>query len=693
MAFYWNNNFFNCKIVCTDEYEIYSRNLKPKSHEYLDDLDVFNNQLSYSNGLIFSWVVNAYLEQKSSLVEKIKNNFIRYETFDEQSDGKILDNVCGYLQSGDFCAIMGSSGSGKTTLLNCLTLSEKNLNVESDIRINGKSVGFSELIDYCGFVKQNDLFIDVLTVKEWLTFQAFMRIGDNWSYEQKYNRIDEVLAECNLEKIQDNFIGGLEFSKGISGGEKRLLSFATQILTKPDILFCDEPTTGLDTYTASVIMDILETQAKEGKIVLCSIHQPSSQMFQRFTTLFLMSEGRVAYFGPKTKALSFFERIGFYFPFNYNPADMFISALQISAISRQQDLTRVNFIIDQFSRSENNYQTLFYLNRLHSYLNQDYLDNISYFKEQNVSFGEQFKWLLWRNFLIDVRNFYSFFFIWFTLVFCGVFIGFAYFQTSLNEKNINGLILLLVLVFGYIFFNPIMNNYIKDMPIFFRDYKDNLYSTAIYFLTKQIVDFPKFFSLGIIVMTIIYWLSNLRNDAGVFFAVLFVSYLAMECSFSFAYFISILTSDIRLSVEIAASFVISSASFCILIGHDLPLKWLKYTSWLYYMYDSVMYLVYNSYDSVPCTEPNITISSSGTDQVCPNPQCYKDGNDILDRFDITNNGWGDIIDLDSICSIDIFIYANAQKRLAWFWHTLLSKYFFANDRFEAIYCLPKNGTH
>lgn len=68
---------------------------------------------------------------------------------------------------------MGSSGSGKTTLLNCLTLREKNLNADVDIRINGKSVDFSELTDYCGFVKQDDLFIDVLTVKEWLTFQVF----------------------------------------------------------------------------------------------------------------------------------------------------------------------------------------------------------------------------------------------------------------------------------------------------------------------------------------------------------------------------------------------------------------------------------------------------------------------------------------------------------------------------------------
>nr|QNH67980.1 ATP-binding cassette transporter subfamily G-like protein 14 [Brachionus plicatilis] len=578
MALYWNNSF-NCYIVCEDEYDIFPSDYYPKKghtrqNEEPESVRAYEID---SRRLVFSWVVNAHLNQKSSLLDKFKTFILRLDSNDDLEEEKILDNVCGYLQSGNFCAIMGSSGSGKTTLLNCLTLREKNLNVESDIRINGKSVDFSQLTHRSGFVKQNDLFIDVLTVKEWLTFQAFMRIGDNWSYEQKYDRIDEVLVECNLEKIKDNFIGGLEFTKGISGGEKRLLSFATQILTKPEILFCDEPTTGLDTYTASIIIDILESQAKAGKIILCSIHQPSSQMFQKFTTLCLISEGKLTYFGPRTDALKFFERVGFYCPFDYNPPDMFISALHVSVVNREQDLARVQYIMDNFSKSKLNYQMLHYLNALHSIQYEDY-DEPSSIEGQNASYSEQFKWLLWRNFLVDFRNFYAFFFIWFTLIFCGVFIGFAFFQISLNEKTINGLILLLVLVFGYIYFNPIMNNYIKDMPIFFRDYKDNLYSTAIYFITKQMADFPKFFSLGIIVMTIIYWLSNLRNDAGVFFAVLFISYLAMECSFSFAYFVSLATADIRLSVEIAASFVISSASFCILIGHELPLKWLKYTS-------------------------------------------------------------------------------------------------------------------
>ncbi|CAF1136439.1 unnamed protein product, partial [Brachionus calyciflorus] len=94
----------------------------------------------------------------------------------------------------------------------------------------------------------------------------------------------------------------------------------------------------------------------------------------------------------------------------------------------------------------------------------------------------------------------------------------------------------------------------------------------------------------------------------------------------------------KLSTEIAASFVISNASFCILVEHTSPLKWMKYVSWLYYMYDSIMYLIYHTYKSIPCTKQNVTIIVNQKTQACPNPQCYLNGDDVLNRFDISHNG-------------------------------------------------------
>ncbi|CAF0860666.1 unnamed protein product [Brachionus calyciflorus] len=137
------------------------------------------------------------------------------------------------------------------------------------------------------------------------------------------------------------------------------------ILTNPSILFCDEPTSGLDTYTASIIIDILEAQSRAGKIILCSIHQPSSQIYQKFNKLCLLSEGRIAFFGPRQHALRYFENYGYYCPINYNPSDYLVSILHVGVNDRDHDLLRINEILDQYQTSEYYSHIVEYLNLLH----------------------------------------------------------------------------------------------------------------------------------------------------------------------------------------------------------------------------------------------------------------------------------------------------------------------------------------
>lgn len=96
--------------------------------------------------------------------------------------------------------------------------------------------------------------------------------------------------------------------KGISGGEMRRLGFASEIITDPGILFCDEPTSGLDSFMAMSIVESMKNLASQGKTIVCTIHQPSSELFELFDRLFLMAEGRVAYVGDLTRAPEFFER-------------------------------------------------------------------------------------------------------------------------------------------------------------------------------------------------------------------------------------------------------------------------------------------------------------------------------------------------------------------------------------------------
>ena len=96
--------------------------------------------------------------------------------------------------------------------------------------------------------------------------------------------------------------------KGISGGERRRLAFASEIITNPSILFCDEPTSGLDSFMAMSIVESMKNLAKQGRTIIFTIHQPSSELFEMFDKLCLITEGRLAFIGDKSKACEFFER-------------------------------------------------------------------------------------------------------------------------------------------------------------------------------------------------------------------------------------------------------------------------------------------------------------------------------------------------------------------------------------------------
>lgn len=104
----------------------------------------------------------------------------------------------------------------------------------------------------------------------------------------------------------NNRIGNGDERKVLSGGEKKRLAFATELLTKPTILFCDEPTTGLDSYSAQQLILTLQSLAKLGTTIMCTIHQPSSQLFAMFHQVLLLTEGRIAFTGTPIQALEFF---------------------------------------------------------------------------------------------------------------------------------------------------------------------------------------------------------------------------------------------------------------------------------------------------------------------------------------------------------------------------------------------------
>jgi len=159
-----------------------------------------------------------------------------------------------------------------------------------------------------------------LTVRETLHFAAIIRLPAHLSTTQKRARAESILAQLGLRHCADTLVGA-EFTKGISGGERRRVSIAIQILTDPKVLVLDEPSSGLDANTAHGMMELLQTLASEGRTVICTVHQSRSDLFPLFGNLLLLARGgRVVYSGRAKDMLNYFDEAGFPCPTFANPA-------------------------------------------------------------------------------------------------------------------------------------------------------------------------------------------------------------------------------------------------------------------------------------------------------------------------------------------------------------------------------------
>eukprot|EP00615_Pteridomonas_danica_P004254 CAMPEP_0114331156 /NCGR_PEP_ID=MMETSP0101-20121206/2218_1 /TAXON_ID=38822 ORGANISM="Pteridomonas danica, Strain PT" /NCGR_SAMPLE_ID=MMETSP0101 /ASSEMBLY_ACC=CAM_ASM_000211 /LENGTH=777 /DNA_ID=CAMNT_0001461383 /DNA_START=79 /DNA_END=2409 /DNA_ORIENTATION=- len=196
------------------------------------------------------------------------------------------------------CGIMGPSGAGKTSLLDCLAGRKTVGVVTGDICINGRSMTPTQLRLLSGYVVQEDILPPMLSVRECLNFQARLRVPIEGNAHAVSQRVTAVLKRMKLVRNADTLIGN-EFRRGISGGEKRRVSVAIELLSEPAILFLDEPTTGQDSSTAVMLCKTLKKIARDGTTVVMSIHQPRIDIFEMMTQIvFMTREGRVAYCGP-----------------------------------------------------------------------------------------------------------------------------------------------------------------------------------------------------------------------------------------------------------------------------------------------------------------------------------------------------------------------------------------------------------
>ncbi|XP_069686845.1 ATP-binding cassette sub-family G member 1-like isoform X2 [Periplaneta americana] len=250
----------------------------------------------------------------------------------------ILRYVKGKFNSGRLTAILGPSGAGKTSLLNVLTGFKIN-GVSGSVKVNGKERNVSKFRKLSCYIKQDFAMLALLTTKETMMFAADLKLDSSISKEQKKIIVNQILEILGLEKTVNTLVGKL------SGGEKKRLSIGVELLTNPPVMFFDEPTSGLDSLSALQITSHLKSLAEEGRTVVCTIHQPSSQLFEMFDDVYVLSEGQCIYNGPNKSLTDNLKEEGFHCPTFYNRADF---AIEIAS-GQRGDKSK---LIDKFKNSE-----------------------------------------------------------------------------------------------------------------------------------------------------------------------------------------------------------------------------------------------------------------------------------------------------------------------------------------------------
>ncbi|XP_002529514.3 ABC transporter G family member 15 [Ricinus communis] len=365
---------------------------------------------------------------------------------------KLLHGLSGYALPGRVMAIMGPSGSGKSTLLDALSgRLPSNVIMTGNVLLNGKkrSIGCTNI----SYVTQEDHLLGTLTVRETLAYSAHLRLGSRMTKEEIDAVVEETMKEMGLQDCANSKIGNWHL-RGISGGEKRRVSISLEMLTQPHVMFLDEPTSGLDSASAYFVLEALKNIALDERIVVCSVHQPSSFTFDLFDDLCLLSSGETVYFGDAKTALKFFAEAGFPCPTRKNPADHFLRCIntdfdKISAIRlrTQRDLgspesssSHINLniedikaiLIEKYKNSEYPISTRKRVREI-ALVNDEPMSDL---KMKNSSWGKQLCTLTSRSFVNITRDVRYY---WIRILFCVIVAsgaGIMFFDIGLSLPSI-----------------------------------------------------------------------------------------------------------------------------------------------------------------------------------------------------------------------------------------------------------------
>ncbi|XP_058055947.1 protein scarlet-like [Anopheles bellator] len=534
---------------------------------------------------------------------------------DKHNRQPVLNDITGTLQPGTLVALMGPSGAGKTTLMSVLAYRKcGKMTVTGDVRVNGCPIG-PYMYNISGYIYQDELLPASITVREHLELMANLKLGARVPSKDKRTMIGELLSMTGLEKCAgtriDGGIGG--FGKTLSGGEKKRLAFAVEMLSRPRFLFCDEPTTGLDSYSARQLVAMMQTLTRAGTTVLCSIHQPSEELFFEFDSVILLTGGRTGFIGTPLGAVQFF---GLECAPGYNTADVLVKALATPTTATGNGFTTggmcPNAICNCYAASE-------------SARSQEALISAELYRcatdGRNLQFllqvaGEGDRrwfytllWLVYRNMLQSHRNPKLQYYKVVQRIVIALLVGSCFSNSiQLTQKGVQamqGVIFLIVSENTFLPMYAALSLFPESFPLFQREKKANLYGTAQFYIAHILSMTPFILLETCAFILIVYFLANLRPTLLALAVTVAVSVLVINVSIACGCFFSTLFPSIASAMSYLVPFdyilMITSGIFIKIWSMPKYLRWMPLVSWMMFASEAVSIAQWDGVKTIECS--------------------------------------------------------------------------------------------
>eukprot|EP00257_Ricinus_communis_P019778 XP_015578864.1 ABC transporter G family member 11 isoform X2 [Ricinus communis] len=427
----------------------------------------------------------------------------------KQGSRRILQGLTGYAQPGEILAIMGPSGCGKTTLLDALAgRLDSSTRQIGQVLINGRRQPLA--YGTSAYVSQDDIITWTLTVREAVYYSAQLQLPSSMPLVEKRERAEMTIKEMGLQESMNTRIGGWG-SKGLSGGQKRRVSICIEILTRPKLLFLDEPTSGLDSAASYYVMKKLANLAKEhGMTIVASIHQPSSEVFQLFHNLYLLSSGRTIYFGPSDAATKFFQMNGFSCQSHQNPSDHYLRTINtdfdedmeqgLGAKKNREEV--INLLVRSYKSSNIRKQ----------------IERAELKKESQANFMTQCLVLSRRSFVNMYRDLGYYWLRLAIYIMLGLGLGSVFFDLGSGYRSIQARGSLLMFIASLLTIMAIggFPSFVEDMKVFQRERLNGHYRSAAFVISNTLSSTPYLLLISIIPGAITYYLVGLQQASAHF---------------------------------------------------------------------------------------------------------------------------------------------------------------------------------